>query len=169
MKSYWDVIIASWKLYPIPRQDDLKYSQPWQFLLVSQETLWLWNVTLKRMNLFCSCQIHSCTLVGWRCFCNETLSHNSGLWSYTCCPEMVVLAAFSKRSVFHAKDISESESNLEFDPSNDTWSTIKHWKCWLYKEVGYPNFQQLSQIPLNKLNFCFLKTFLGKGLIHQIW
>lgn len=38
MRFNWGVIIANWKLYPIPRHDDLKYSRLWQFLTVSKET-----------------------------------------------------------------------------------------------------------------------------------
>ena len=38
MRFIRGAIIASWKLYPIPRLGDLKYSRLWQFLTVSEET-----------------------------------------------------------------------------------------------------------------------------------
>ena len=169
MKFYWDVIIASWKLYPIPRQDDLKYSQPWQFLLVSQETFWLWNVICIYIyvKMYEAVLAHvKFSVVHWIAEGVSAIKY----WVITPAFDLkrgssVVLAAFSKMSVFRAKE--NSESNLEFDPSHDTWSRITIWKCCLYKGVGYPNFQQQPLIPLHKLNFCFLKTFLGKWLIHQ--
>ena len=38
MRFIRGAIIANWKLFPIPRHDDLKYSRHWQFLTVSTET-----------------------------------------------------------------------------------------------------------------------------------
>ena len=38
MRFIRGAIIANWKLFPIPRRDDLKYSRHWQFLTVSAET-----------------------------------------------------------------------------------------------------------------------------------
>lgn len=106
MRFILGMIIANWKLFPIPRRDDLKYSRHWQFLTVSAETE---SCKLKRklrrsgcFRVYLRFGVHRCFIiqVARKCFALPVFSLMGCFVFYSFILLVCLLSNFSHSCVF---------------------------------------------------------------------
>ena len=144
------VIIAGWKLNPIPRQVCLKYQRAWQFLTVSFGT----GVFVKKnyiFSVFVCCWNNCCF---WDVICCCMYFFQKKYWMYLSCFNYQVSVLAKKLSELDGNGLFKKRIGIGKTHHGSTYGKNPHICCFLPGTLGGAGEYKKGIFSIPQNSFC---------------